>query len=79
MEKWYFTFGMASPLSKFYVELEGNKESTREDMFQMFGNRWAFQYREDEKASAVDRFGLIKLPLVPDRSGHLKLNLEAIA
>jgi len=44
----YFTFGSAHMYPFGYIELKGTYSSTREEMFKHFGDKWAFQYSEDD-------------------------------
>ena len=47
--KYYFTFGVGSPLGKHYHVIEADSEKeAREEMFRLFGNEWAFDYTEQE-------------------------------
>lgn len=49
MEKFYFTFGNGHEHENKYVVIETDDyEEAREEMFSRFGNKWAFQYTEDE-------------------------------
>lgn len=41
---YYFTFGLAHPLSGRYVRLQGGPEGTRKLMTRIFGGNWATQY-----------------------------------
>lgn len=51
-EKWfYFTFGVGHPFSKTCMKVWGTSESSRELMFEHFGNKWAFQYEDEEVAN----------------------------
>lgn len=73
LEYQYFTFGLSSALSQYYVKLEGDYGDTRQEMFELFGRNWAFQY------SSLDKFGvekhrLLELPLRRDNDGYLKLD-----
>lgn len=63
---WYFTFCGDSPLRHYYVKLNGDYGQAREKMFSMFGEKWAFQYDEDEFIPQIDIYNL----------KELKLNLE---
>lgn len=72
---WYFTFGgdhthpvTGESLRRAYVMLHGAEDSTRDAMFAVFGNRWAFQYSTAEQAG-VDRYNLREVALQPGRAG----------
>lgn len=45
---WYFTFGSNSSNEGKCIKLYGTYSGTRGDMFEMFGNKWAFQYSEHD-------------------------------
>ena len=50
MEKefnWIFTFCADSPNGGRCVRLRGTYGNARLKMFELFGDKWAFQYRED--------------------------------
>ena len=75
MKTQYFTFGIHHALSKFYVRIEANSiNDCRQEMFNIFGATWAFQYNTllDLNAPA---YGLTELPLNKDKYGFLKLTL----
>ena len=57
---WVFTFGCGSENSHQFVELYGTHTEARDEMFHLFGNRWAFQYGSRE-AAGVDKWGLEKM------------------
>lgn len=49
MEKYYFTFGVSHKYGGHYVVIEGTDyDDARSKMFKMFGNKWAFQYTEQQ-------------------------------
>ena len=49
MEKFYFTFGFGQEhYGKYFVIESDDYEEAREEMFKLFGNKWAFQYPVDE-------------------------------
>lgn len=50
-KKWYFTFGCGTedPHRNCYTVIEAESyESARNEMFNRFGSKWAFQYSEDD-------------------------------
>jgi hypothetical protein len=49
---YYFTFGVGSPLKGRYIKLFGTHETTRSLMFEIFGDKWTFQYDSLEKCGA---------------------------
>ena len=58
MEKWYFTFGVDSPLSDNYVVIAGDVDETRAKMFRMFGASWAGQYTEETFRVMNERYNM---------------------
>ena len=67
--KQYFSFGVASALSKFHVEIEGrDREDCRDKMMESFGKMWAFQYDKVPDANKT-----VLLPIKLDQYGFLKL------
>jgi hypothetical protein len=54
---WFFTFGTGHLYPNGYVVFHGTYASAREQMFEIFGPRWAFQYNSAE-AAGVERFNL---------------------
>lgn len=44
---WVFTFGSNHKYPGRYIKLYGTYDSTRDEMFEMFGSDWAFQYAEE--------------------------------
>lgn len=44
---WIFTFGSNHQFAGKYVKIFGTYESAREEMFRVFGDKWAFQYPEE--------------------------------
>lgn len=44
---WIFTFGSNSEFAGKYVKIFGTYEGARAEMFEMFGDKWAFQYSEE--------------------------------
>ena len=47
-QTWYFTFGCGQENAGKYVKIKGTYESARQKMFDRFGDKWAFQYSENE-------------------------------
>lgn len=47
-EYWYFTFGANQEHAGHYVRIRGTFAEARAEMFARYGNRWAFQYSEQE-------------------------------
>ena len=69
MNKYYFTFGTnhftegGTNLSNFYVVIEAESYyEAREKMFDVRGDKWAFQYESAEEAG-VERFYLMEMKL----------------
>lgn len=47
-KKWYiFTFGVGQEHEGHYIKIYGTYDSAREKMFEMYGDKWAFQYDEE--------------------------------
>jgi len=62
MARFYGTFGQGSIGRNLYVVIEAEDyEAARVEMHRRYGIEWAFLYREDEKADAIDRFDLTEL------------------
>lgn len=43
-----FTFGAGHLLSGTAIKVKGDKQESRKRMFDFYGDRWAFQYSEEE-------------------------------
>ena len=49
MPKFYFTFGFGQKFEGCYTIIEAEDyEKAREEMFKRFGDKWAFQYTEEQ-------------------------------
>ena len=49
MKDWYFTFGIGDINSMKYVRITASSyDAAREEMFNRYGSKWAFQYSEEE-------------------------------
>jgi hypothetical protein len=73
-QSWVFTFSFNSAFQFNYAELYGLHDETREEMFRLFSDRWAFQYPSRMHAG-VERFDLEKLDLrdeTPMDSEHFR-------
>lgn len=57
---WYFTFGCGQKNAGKYVVLYGTCQSTRDKMFELFGDKWAFQYKTAE-AAGVEKWKYVRL------------------
>lgn len=61
---WYFTFGsnhigeIDGNLGRSYMKAEGDFHEARQTIVDQAGLCFAFQYSEDEKANAIDRYDL---------------------
>lgn len=69
-QDWFFTFGYdhthpdtGESLGNSYVRIHGTCDSTRDQMFEAFGNRWAFQYPAEKKAERIDEFGMTEVDM----------------
>jgi hypothetical protein len=47
-KNWYFTFGCGQVHDGCYVKYFGTRASTREKMFDAFGQKWSMQYSEEQ-------------------------------
>lgn len=47
-KNWIFTFGCGQEHAGCYVRIKGTYGSAREKMFERFGDKWCFQYTEEE-------------------------------
>ena len=56
-QNWYFTFCGVHEQSNCYVKIFGTFESSREEMFRGFGEKWGFQYSSPDDAG-VYRYNL---------------------
>jgi hypothetical protein len=55
---WWFTFGYSHiPPVGYYVKFFGTRDHAREQMEEIYGDEWSFQYPSAETAG-VDRFHL---------------------
>lgn len=45
---WYFTFGCGQIHAGYYVKFFGTFGEARREMFECHGDRWAFQYSEQD-------------------------------
>lgn len=61
VEKYYFTFSIAHPFHKYYVEVIGGLAETRKKMISVFGDRWAFQYTKEEIDTLKQKHAVKKL------------------
>lgn len=60
---YYFTFPNGSENRNRYVKFFGTYSEAREQMFNHFGNKWAFQYNEKGFAGQIEMFGLQEIKL----------------
>lgn len=45
---WCFTFGYGQEYAGHYVKVKGTYGEARQKMFDKYGDKWCFQYSEDE-------------------------------
>ena len=45
---WIFTFGAGHVNAGHYVKIDGNYNTARDTMNNLFGDKWAFQYSEED-------------------------------
>jgi len=58
----YFTFGSDHPFKNKYVAVNGTDSfDCRLAMSKVFGRRWGFEYSEERKPEAIDKYGLTLL------------------
>lgn len=53
---WFFTFGCGQQYANMYVKIRGTFSTARQNMFDLVGDRWAFQYDEDEFPAIAERW-----------------------
>jgi hypothetical protein len=70
MKNWYFTFGsnhvgvIDGPLHQKYMKVQANSFGEARDIIWPITNAcFAFQYSEDDKATAIDRWNLQEVQL----------------
>lgn len=88
--KYYFTFGSGHhdthgrSLAKYYVVVEAaDYRAARQEMFEAFGPKWAFQYTEEEFAGQPEKYGLeqewiggVELCCGVEQADYLKIKEE---
>jgi len=52
---WIFTFGGGQLHEGMYVKIKGTYLSARKEMVERYGNKWAFQYSEEEWEDWLNR------------------------
>lgn len=58
---WHFTFGMGHVFRNRYITFHGTFMGARQQMAAVFGNEWAFQYDDSEKAASIDKYSMEEL------------------
>ena len=82
MEKWYFTFGKGMfledvSLANRVVEIEANSYGeAREIMISWFGDKWAFQYDEEEWEELIEKFDYELWTTLREKNKYEILNVE---
>lgn len=62
MEKFYFTFGCGGPLkSNYFIIVAKNWHDAHAEMFRHFGEKWAFQYTEEEFRGQPEQYSLTQI------------------
>lgn len=62
MKEFIFTFGFGHALTNCFVAVKSeNSNAAREEMFRVYGAKWAFQY-DSREAAGVDRWNLTEIP-----------------
>lgn len=59
-QDWFFTFGPGQKYPNRYVRIFGTYGSTREEMFDMFGEKWSMQYESEE---IIKKHGLTEIDI----------------
>lgn len=60
-QDYYFTFGFSHAHPKGFVKIHGTVNSTRDEMFRRFGDKWAFQYNVKDFGDQAERFNLTEI------------------
>ncbi len=69
MVKQHFSFGIGHALSNYHVTIEAETaDDCREEMMEMFGKCWGFQYDEIPTGNKTT-----ELPMERNKYGYLKL------
>lgn len=69
---WCFTFGCGSPLSRYYVEIEGRDElQARSRIIALFSRHWAGVYPREGFDRQIRDYGLQRLDV--NKSGSVRL------
>ncbi len=77
--KFYFTFGLDSPLARYYVEIEAEREiEAREKMHSWFTGHWASCYPWSQFEHQIQDYDLLKLEVNEDADTPLCTNVEAL-
>ena len=50
-----FTFGLSNPCAGHFVRIEGSYMTARAKMIELFKDRWAFQYSDEEWDAYIDQ------------------------
>jgi hypothetical protein len=61
VQDWYFTFGFGHAYPNQYAKFKGTFGIARAKMFQMYGDKWAFQYNQDEFPEIARRWGFTEV------------------
>ena len=68
-EKWIFTFGSGQRYQGHYVVMTGTYYEAREKMVEKYGDKWGFQYSEqewEEMENDPNRWWPLEIPLEED-------------
>jgi hypothetical protein len=72
MRRFYFTFGTGRPYRDHYVVIEADDRSTARDvMFDAHGEKWAFDYNEDEWEANKQRPTQCLARMIPSVFGYV--------
>ena len=53
---WYFTFGLDHPFKDRIQPIRGSFDSARKMMFEIYGEKWCWQYNHDEFVDLVEKY-----------------------
>ena len=78
LDTWCFTFGVGSPLARYYVAIDAPDETTaRQQMIRLFSRHWAGCYRWDRFQVQIAQYGYERLQVNPEASVRLGTNEAA--
>lgn len=63
MNTWYFTFCLGDRFKHRFIRINGTYSEARDKMFEMFDDKWAFQYSEKDFLPQIKKYGLEELTI----------------